>query len=264
MAKDYYETLGVSRNATKEEIKKAYLKLAKKYHPDMNKEADATEKFKEINEAASVLGDEQKRAQYDRFGSADSNSGAGGGYQDFSNFASGFDFEDLFSSFFGGGFSTGRRRKQKKGTNLHYVLEGTLKDTAENIERTIHIPRLEKCTKCNGSGAESASDIITCEQCAGSGAVRQEQRTPFGVFAATSACGKCPGTGQFIKNRCRQCGGDGRIEKSRTLDIKIPAGIDDGMTLRVSGQGEAGERNAPPGDLFVTVHVRPSRHFERE
>lgn len=266
--KDYYGILGVSKTASPEEIKKAYRNLAKKYHPDLNKEANASDKFKEINEAASVLGDPKKREQYDRFGTAASGFGAGTGgfnFNDFGNF-SGFDFDQVFDQFFsGGGFSSfGGKRRRSRGEDLHYDLEITLEDAAAGVSKSIHIPRLERCTKCNGSGAESERDIQKCEACNGMGAVRQTQRIAFGMFTTTAQCGKCRGTGKFIKNPCSLCDGDGRIEKSRTLEVKIPAGIDDSTSLRIAGQGEAGELNSQPGDLYITLHILPHKVFERD
>ena len=265
MADDYYETLGVPKNASKSDIKKAYLKLAKKYHPDLNKESGASEKFKKINEAASVLGDEKKRAQYDQFGSASSGFGGGASgfdFRDFSNF--GFEFSDIFDSFFSGsGFGGFSRKRSSKGDDLHYDLEIRLKDVVSGAKKKIHIPRLEKCSNCRGNGAQSPKDINKCGDCHGSGQLKKQRRTPFGVLATVSACGNCRGSGQFIENKCRSCRGAGRIEKSRTLDISIPAGIEDGNSLRIDGQGEAGERGAPPGDLYISVHVLNDRKFER-
>ncbi|MBI2664348.1 molecular chaperone DnaJ [Candidatus Woesearchaeota archaeon] len=267
MAKDYYETLGVPRSATRQDIKKAYLKLAKKWHPDLNKEQGASDRFKEINEAASVLGDDRKREQYDRFGSTSSGFGAGAGgfdFTDFGNFADfGFDFGEVFDRFFS--HTTGfRQRRQSRGADLHYELEIELEEAAAGTTKGIHIPRLEKCSQCKGTGADSPSDTTRCDNCNGQGMVRQVQRIAFGTFATTTTCGKCGGTGQFIKKRCSACGGEGRTEKSRTIEIKIPAGIDTGNSLRIAGEGEAGERGAAAGDLFLTVRVKPHKIFERE
>ncbi|MBS3133033.1 molecular chaperone DnaJ [Candidatus Woesearchaeota archaeon] len=267
MEKDYYEALGVPRNASKADIKKAYLRLAKKYHPDLNKDSDASEKFKEINEAASVLGDDSKREQYDRFGTTASGFGAGASGFDFTDFGSfsnfGFDFGEVFDRFFSHGMR-GRQRRATRGADLHYDLEIDLEEAAAGVRKNIHIPRLERCNKCNGSGAEHESDIRKCENCNGHGAVRQTQRIAFGTFTTTTTCGKCRGTGQFIKNQCSLCDGEGRTEKSRTIEVRVPEGVDSGNTLRIAGEGEAGEKGAPSGDLYITVHVRPHKLFERE
>ncbi len=269
MAKDYYELLGVPRSASKADIKKAYLRLAKKYHPDLNKEKDAAEKFKEINEAASVLGDDKKREQYDNFGTTASGSGAGASgfdFSDFSNFSNfGFDFGNIFDRFFSQGMgSFGRQRRQSRGADLHYDLEIDMEDAASGSSKSIHIPRLERCTHCRGTGAERDSDIHVCEACNGQGVVQQTRRVAFGTFTSASTCGRCRGTGKFIKNECSLCDGEGRIEKSRTIEVKIPAGVDTGNTLRIAGQGEAGENSAPSGDLYITVHVRQHKVFSRD
>lgn len=264
MAEDYYEILGVPRNASKADIKKAYLRLAKKNHPDLNKEAGAAEKFKKINEAASVLGDEKKREQYDRFGTASSGFGAGQGGFDFRNFSD-FDFSDIFDNLFAGsGFGGFSRRKRSRGADLHYDLEISLEEAVSGVKKNINIPRLEKCAECSGSGAESESDVRQCGDCGGAGVVRRQQRIAFGMFTTTAPCGRCRGTGQFIEKRCKSCRGEGRTEKSRSMEISVPAGVDSGTSLRVSDGGEAGERGTPPGDLYISIHVSPHRTFERE
>ena len=264
MAEDYYEILGVPRNASKADVKKAYLRLAKKNHPDLNKEAGAAEKFKKINEAASVLGDDRKREQYDRFGKASSGFGGGQSGFDFRNFSD-FDFSDIFDNLFAGsGFGGFSGRKRSRGADLHYDLEISLEEAVSGTEKEIKIPRLEKCSECGGIGAESEADVRQCGDCGGAGAVRRQQRIAFGVFTATSPCGRCRGTGQFIEKRCRACRGEGRTEKSRSIEVSVPAGVDSGTNLRVSGGGEAGERGTPPGDLYISIHVSPHRTFERE
>ena len=267
MTKDYYEILGVPRSASKAEIKKAYLKFAKKYHPDLNKESGADEKFKEVNEAASVLGDEKQREQYDHFGTTGSGSGAGAGGFDFTdsgNFEnSGFDFNDIFDRFFNQGSGFGRQRRSS-GKDLHYNMEINLEEAVLGVIKNVHLPRLEQCSHCKGSGAEDESDIEKCDGCNGTGTVRQTRRIAFGTFATTSSCRRCRGSGRMIKNHCSACRGDGLVEKERTLEVKIPAGVDTGNTLRIPGEGEAGPSGAPPGSLYITVNVHQHKLFERE
>ena len=267
MSKDYYDILGVDKNSTKEEIKKAYKKLAKKYHPDVNKDKDSEHKFKEINEAAAVLGDDQKRSQYDQFGDADAFKKASGGFGgfDFGNmgdFAS-FDFGDIFDRFFsGGGFS--RSRGPTRGSDIRADVEISLEEAAKGTSKKMNIPRIEKCEKCHGSGAESDSDIKTCEECNGSGTSRRTQRTPFGIFSTTSTCPTCKGKGQTIEKECKHCDGTGLVRKTRNIEVKIPAGAETGTNLRVAGEGEAGEAGAPNGDLYVIIHVKEHPIFERD
>ena len=273
MAKDYYKALGVGRDATKEEVKKAYKRLAKKYHPDLNKEDGSAEKFKEINEAAAVLGDDQKRQHYDQFGTADFSGfqGGAGGF-DFSDFMRGtqgfgFDFDSIFDSFFGGAsmFGGGRRgRGSRRGSDLIYELEIELKEAASGADKHITIPKMERCEECNGKGVKSDSDIITCPDCNGSGAVRHTRRTPFGMFQTVTTCSTCHSEGTTIKNPCRQCHGTGVVERTKKIKIEIPPGVDDGTRLRIAGEGEAGEKGGPSGDLFVRVHIKPSKVFERQ
>ncbi|HII69517.1 TPA: molecular chaperone DnaJ [Candidatus Woesearchaeota archaeon] len=269
MTKDYYETLGISKSASKEDIKKAYKQLAKKYHPDINKDAGAQEKFKEINEAASVLGDDEKRKQYDQFGDADSYrqafSGARGGFGgfDFSSFGGSFDFDDIFDTFFSGG--RGRRRSAARdGADLRYDMEITLEEAAFGTEKEIVIPRNVLCEHCHGAGAESDSDIVTCPDCNGAGAVRKVQRTPFGMFQSTTTCRNCSGSGKSIRKRCHECGGSGSVHKESIMQVKIPAGSATGTNLRIVGGGEAGQREGSPGDLYIVLHVKKHKHFERD
>jgi molecular chaperone DnaJ len=269
MSNDYYDTLGVNKEATKEEIKKAYKKKAMKFHPDRapeEKKKDYEEKFKEINEAASVLGDEQKRQQYDQFGTADPSFGGGSGFGgfDYSDFSGGesFDFGDIFDSFFGGG----RRRRDgpRRGSDLLYELEITLEEAAFGVDKPISIPRHETCDKCDGTGAKSSSHIKTCDTCHGSGMHRKTQRTPFGIFQTNSPCNKCHGTGKIITELCGECEGKGRIKKTRKIDVSIPKGVDNGTRLRISGEGEAGEKGGPSGDLYVQIRVKEHKIFKRE
>ena len=269
--KDYYKILGVEKNATKEEIKKAYKKLAKQYHPDVNKDGGSTEKFKEINEAASVLGDDEKRAQYDQFGTTyDKFTGHGFDFSDF-GFDSGgfesFDFEDIFDRFFGAGFGFGpktRGRRARRGADLRYDMEITLEDAAFGAAKHISIPRLETCDECGGSGAESKSDIAACPDCNGRGVVTRVQRTPFGMFQTTTTCRKCSGEGKYIKNECPKCDGTGVVRITKKLEIKIPEGAEEGTNLRIAGGGEAGGKGASPGDLYIVLHMKEHDIFERD
>lgn len=271
MPKDYYKILGVEKNASKDQIKTAYKRLAKKYHPDLNKESGATDKFKEINEAASVLADDQKRQQYDQFGTADFAGYQGGtsgfDFSDFMSESGGFDFDSVFDSFFGGsmfGGGRGRRKGSRRGSDLLYEMEISLEEAAEGAEKHITLPKMEKCDECNGTGAESKSGISKCDECEGTGMVRHTRRTPFGIFATTSACSRCRGEGTIIKNPCRECNGSGVVEKTKKIKVEIPHGISDEMRLRITGEGEAGEKGGPSGDLFVQIQVRPHKIFKRE
>ncbi|MBI3027588.1 molecular chaperone DnaJ [Candidatus Woesearchaeota archaeon] len=266
--KDYYKILGIGKSSTKEDVKAAYKRLAKQYHPDLNKSPDAAEKFKEINEAAAVLGDDQKRAQYDQYGTTGEQFQQGGfGGFDFSDFMSdiggmGFDFDSIFENFFGGGQGQRSRRRQR-GSDLRYDLGIEMEDAAFGATRTINIPRLEECGKCNGRGAESASDIVTCHECNGRGVSTKTQRTPFGLFSTTTTCRKCRGEGKYIKNACNECDGRGFARKTRSIEVRVPEGAVDGTNLRMQGEGQAGEKGAPAGDLYVVVHVKPHNVFER-
>ncbi len=263
--RDYYEVLGVSKTASKDEIKKAYRKLSKKYHPDINKEADAADKFKEIKEAYEVLSDDQQRSRYDQFGHTDPNQGFGGGFGgDFGG--SGFGgFEDIFSTFFGG--SGGRRRDPnapRQGADLQYTMSVSFEDAVFGKETTIEIPREENCGTCHGSGAKPGTKAETCSHCQGSGQINVEQNTPFGRIVNRTTCRHCGGTGKFIPNKCGTCSGTGKVKKRKKISIKIPAGIDDGQQLRVSGQGEPGVNGGPSGDLYVVFHVKEHEFFERD
>ncbi len=269
MAKDYYQILGVERDASRDDIKKAYKRLAKKYHPDINKELGSAEKFKEINEAAAVLGDDNKRAQYDRFGTADFGAGGPGAGFDFSgfDFRGDFDFGDIFESLFAGGPFGGfgsRRRGPRRGADLRFDIEIDLEDAVNGKETHIRIPRYETCSECGGSGAASGSDVKKCPECGGSGTSTKTQRTPFGMFQTRSTCRRCHGEGQIIEKPCSVCGGSGRVEEEKKIKVDIPAGVETGTTLRLSGQGESGEKGAGKGDLYVVVHVKPHEMFRRK
>ena len=266
--KNYYKVLGVDKNATKEDVKEAYKKLAKQYHPDLNKSPDATEKFKEINEAAAMLSDEQKRAQYDQHGAAGEQASGFSGF-DYSDFMSdiggfGFDFDNIFESFFGGRQAgASRARRRQRGSDLRYDMEIELEDAAFGASKSIEIPRLEECGKCVGTGAESKSDIVSCNECDGKGVTTRTQRTPFGLFSTTATCRKCRGEGKYVKNGCSQCGGKGVVRKTRDIEVKVPEGAVDGTNLRIQGGGEAGEKGVSPGDLYIVIHVKPHKIFER-
>ncbi len=264
MAKDYYKTLGVAKNASQEEIKKAYKNLAKKYHPDLNKSPDATEKFKEISEAASVLGDAQKRQQFDQYGSADLNGQGMGGfdYRDFQG--QGFNFDDLFENLFSGFGGGGRRRGPARGHDMLMDIEVSLEEAAKGVTKTVSISRQATCSVCDGTGAASKSGLHACDDCKGSGSQKVTRRTPFGVFASTTTCKTCEGTGEVIEDPCDTCRGEGRVEMTSEIEIKVPPGIEDEMRLRLTGEGEAGERGATAGDLYATVHVRAHKIFVRD
>ncbi|RLQ98170.1 molecular chaperone DnaJ [Falsibacillus albus] len=263
--RDFYDVLGLSKGASKDEIKKAYRKLSKKYHPDINQEADAAEKFKEIKEAYEVLSDDQKRAHYDQFGHTDPNQGFGGfGGSDFGGGGFG-GFEDIFNTFFGGGGS--RRRDPnapRQGADLQYTMTLSFEDAVFGKETDIEIPREETCETCHGSGAKPGTKPETCSHCQGTGQLNEEQNTPFGRIVNRRVCHYCQGTGKQIKDKCSTCGGAGKVKKRRKINVKIPAGIDDGQQLRVTGQGEPGVNGGPSGDLYVVFHVRSHEFFERD
>lgn len=254
---DPYETLGVSSDASKEEIKKAYKRLAKKYHPDLNKEEGSEKKFKEVNEAFSILNDDSKKRQYDQFGS-DAFRG-GGGYQDFGadfNFGG---FSDIFESFFGGGF--GGSRRQRRGRDLRFEIEIDLEEAASGLEKTFELKKNVKCDDCNGMGGTGRE---ACPDCGGQGVRTEARRTAFGIFQTQTACRTCEGTGKVYRNVCEACMGRGFVKRNKKLKISIPAGIYDGGQIRLTGEGEPGPRGAEPGDLYVRVMIRPHKFFERE
>jgi len=271
--RDYYEVLGIGKNATKDEIKKAYRKLARKYHPDVNKDAGAENKFKEISEAYEVLADENKKANYDRFGHAGAQAGFSGGgfsWNDFSHFEDisdifGRDFfgRDIFDVFFGG---RGRRRgsSARRGSDLRYDLDISLEEAAFGAEREISIQRNETCKECMGSGAKSSSDIVTCPACGGTGQLKQGRRTPFGQFVTVTTCSECRGEGKTIKKPCSRCDGSGISAKRRRISVKIPTGVESGSYLRLHGEGDAGIKGGSAGDLYVVIHVKPHNDFRRD
>ena len=268
--RDYYEVLGVQKGATDAEIKKAYRKLAKENHPDLNPgNAEAEARFKEANEAYEILSDSDKRARYDQFGFAgvDPNYGAGGG--GFGGFDGSFDFGDLgdiFGSFFGGGFGGGGRTRNgpQRGESLRVGVTVTFEEAAFGCEKDVQIERIEQCETCSGTGAAAGTSPETCPNCGGSGQVQQRRQTPMGVFATTGPCPQCGGKGKIIKTPCDTCGGKGMIRKRKTIKVNIPAGIDNGQIISLRGQGNAGKNGGPAGDLQIVVTVKPHQLFRRD
>ena len=268
MAKrDYYEVLGVEKTASDDELKKAYRKLARQYHPDVNPgNAEAEEKFKEINEAYEVLSDSGKREQYDRFGH-DGPGGFGGGAGGFGGFGGG-DFggmNDIFDMFFGGGFGGGQQQKgPRKGADLRYDLTIDFEEAVFGTEKTVTLPKWESCGTCKGSGAKPGTSPTTCSRCNGTGQIYTVQKTPFGQMQTAKVCPECGGTGQVIKDPCPECNGKGRKRINKKLEIKVPAGVDTGSRLRMSGEGDPGELGGPNGDLYIYINVRPHAIFVRD
>lgn len=258
--RDYYEVLGISRDATQDEIKRAYRSLAKKYHPDVSTEPNATEKFAEIQVAYDCLSDPTKKENYDRFGSEDMN-----GFQGGAGGADGFGFEDIFSSFFGGGRRTQSTANAKKqGRDLYQEVTITFEEAAFGVKKRIKLTKLDECTKCAGTGAHSKDDIVTCSRCHGSGRVTVDQQTLFGRFRTETTCPDCKGTGKKIKRVCEECAGTGRTRVNKEINVNIPAGIDDEQTIRISGEGEAGLNGGPSGDLLIKVNVKKHELFVRD
>ena len=261
----YYEVLGVDRSASEDQIKKAYRQQAKKYHPDLNPgDKTAEEKFKEVNEAYEVLSDSEKKAKYDQFGHAgvDPNFGAGG-YGGGSYNVDFGDLGDIFSSFFGGGARTRNPNAPRRGEDAGATVVISFEEAAFGCKKNINVTRIEKCDTCGGSGAQAGSQPKTCPSCHGTGQINVSQRTPFGVMQSQRVCDQCRGTGKIIEKPCRSCGGKGKVRRTRSEDIKIPAGIDDGQTFVLRGGGHAGDNGGPAGDLRITVSVRPHPIFER-
>jgi molecular chaperone DnaJ len=258
--RDYYEVLGVPRNASPDDIRKAFRKLAFQYHPDRNRDDGASEKFKEVNEAYEVLSDADKRASYDRFGhSGPENLFGGRGFE-------GFDFGgfgDIFEAFFGG-TATSTRQAPRRGNDLRYTISVTFEDAALGCDREIEISRTEICSTCHGTRARPGTQPVRCNACEGTGQVRRVQRSIFGQFINTSVCGQCHGEGQIVADKCPDCRGSGFQKRKRGILVKVPAGIDDGNGIRLTGEGDAGWRGASPGNLYVVVSVGKHRFFTRE
>jgi len=268
--RDYYEVLGVAKTASEDEIKSAYRKLAKKYHPDLNPgNAEAEAKFKEVNEAYGVLSDADKRAKYDQYGTADPQAGFGGGgfSGGFGGFGSGGfsgGFEDIFENIFGG--FTGSRRSNnapEQGRDLRVDMELTFEEAAFGAKKEINLTREESCDECGGSGAAKGTTAEVCQACHGSGQVRTTQNTVFGSFSSTQQCTACHGTGRIIRTPCKKCGGKGRIRRARRISINVPAGIDNGQAITLRGEGEQGKRGGAAGDLYVYFSVKPHKLFKR-
>lgn len=267
VAKDYYEILGIDRNATEDDIKKAFRKLALKYHPDRNQgNKEAEEKFKEINEAYQVLSDPQKKSQYDQFGTADFNGqGSGGfnfgGFQDFGGFG------DIFDTIFNGGFSgftNAKNNGPQPGADLQYNLNLTFEEAAFGAAKEIEISRSEECKKCGGTGAKHGTRPETCDKCGGTGQVKTQRRTAFGNFVTVNTCDKCGGKGTIIREACPDCHGTGKVRRMRKITINVPAGVDTGNTITLRGEGEPGTRGGEHGDLYININILPHKIFKRE
>lgn len=266
--RDYYEVLGISKSTPTDDIKKAYRKLAKKYHPDINpNDKDAEAKFKEISEAYTVLSDDQKRSAYDRYGHAAFDGSGGGGFGGFEGFGFG-GLDDLFETFMGGAGGFGRSRTNKnapqRGNDLQYALQISFEEAAFGVEKEISINRLQNCSVCSGSGAKPGTSVETCKHCRGTGQIRYTQSTAFGQFVNMKTCDACRGEGKIVVQPCEACQGKGRISKKSRITINVPAGIDEGQTISLRGEGEPGLRGGTSGDLYVTIHIKPHSIFKRE
>ena len=266
MAKDYYEILGVDKNASDDDIKKAFRKLALKYHPDRNPgDKAAEEKFKDINEAYQVLSDKEKRSNYDQFGTAE--PGAQGGFGGFGG--GGFDasgFGDIFGDIFGDMFGGGRRQRTgpQRGADLEYTLDLSFEEAAFGVKKDVEIFRNENCDTCNGTGAKPGTSHRTCDKCHGTGRIKVQKSTAFGMFVNETTCDKCHGEGRIIETPCTVCGGRGKVRKKKIISINIPAGVDTGNTIPLRGQGEPGEKGGPRGDLYIHIRVREHKIFKRQ
>ena len=260
--RDYYEILGVSRSASDDEIKRAFRRLAKQYHPDANKEQGAEARFIEINEAYEVLSDTQKRDAYDRFGHAGVGAGAAGaGFSDFSSFSS---INDLFETFFSGTAGGTRRSGTQRGADLRYDLTITFEEAVFGCQKEIELPRWETCSTCHGNGAQPGTSTSRCSACQGTGEIRRVQQSIFGQFVNVTMCERCRGEGRVITTPCEKCRGQGRVRNNRRVVVNIPAGVDDGINVRVTGEGEVSARGGTPGNLYVILTVKPHPFFKRQ
>jgi molecular chaperone DnaJ len=257
--RDYYEVLGISRNASDDEVKRAFRRLAKQYHPDANKEEGAESRFIEINEAYEVLSEPQKRAAYDRYGHAGLN-GAGMGFGDFAGFSS---INDLFETFFAGATGTQRRTGTQRGADIRYDLTITFEEAVFGCQKEIELPRWETCPNCRGSGAQPGTSTARCSSCQGTGEIRRVQQSIFGQFVNVTMCERCRGEGRVITTPCEKCRGQGRVRNNRRVVVNIPAGVDDGIVVRVTGEGEVSARGGTPGNLLVILTVKPHPFFKR-
>ncbi|ETW91789.1 MULTISPECIES: molecular chaperone DnaJ [Streptococcus] len=267
---EFYDRLGVSKDASQDEIKRAYRKMSKKYHPDINKAPGAEEKYKEIQEAYETLGDEQKRAAYDQYGAAGANGGFGGGFGGGSGGFGGFDggagfggFEDILSSFFGGGGGMRNPNAPRQGDDLQYRVNLSFEEAVFGVEKEVVYNRESTCSTCSGTGAKPGTSPVTCSRCHGSGVINVDTQTPLGMMRHQVTCDVCHGTGKEIKDPCPTCHGTGHEKKTHKVSVKIPAGVETGQQIRLKGQGEAGFNGGPYGDLFVIINVLPSKQFER-
>ncbi len=259
--RDYYDVLGVSRNATDDEVKKAFRRLAKQYHPDANKEQGAEARFVEINEAYEVLSDPQKRATYDRFGHAGVGNGMGAGFGDLGGFSS---INDLFETFFAGAAGAQRRAGSQRGADLRHDLTITFEEAVFGCQKEIELPRWETCSNCRGSGAQPGTSTSRCSACQGTGEIRRVQQSIFGQFVNVTMCERCRGEGRVITTPCEKCRGQGRVRNNRRVVVNIPAGVDDGINVRVTGEGEVSARGGTPGNLYVILTVKPHPFFKRQ
>src|SRR5579883_1492184 len=259
--RDYYEVLGIARTATDDEVKKSFRRLAKQYHPDTNKEQGAEARFIEINEAYEVLSDPQKRAAYDRYGHAGLGNGVGAGFGDFSSFSA---FNDLFETFFAGATGTQRRAGSQRGADIRYELTITFEEAVFGCQKEIDLPRWETCTNCRGNGAQPGTSTTRCPACQGTGEVRRVQQSIFGQLVNVTMCERCRGEGRIITTPCEKCRGQGRVRNNRRVVVNIPAGVDDGINVRVTGEGEVSARGGVPGNLYVILTVKPHPFFKRQ